>query len=139
MTRRSDVAARQDPLRARYADDPTDAFITDAARTRDGLGLDPWHGRVVPGDHDYDVRGTLMVDRTVPVGFQRMRCAVTLETEPGTPPGAREKLFAAAEHCCVNLQTLRTGVPIETTLLSLSDNSRSSPPPGPSSPAGSAR
>jgi uncharacterized OsmC-like protein len=64
-----------------------------------------------------DVRGTLVVDRNVPVGFQRMRCRVTLQPARGTDPKLLERLLAAAEHSCVNLQTLRNGVPVETELV----------------------
>lgn len=63
-----------------------------------------------------DVRGTLVIDRNVPVGFQRMRCAVRLQPAPGTDPQQVQKLLAAAEYSCVNLQTLRAGVPVETSL-----------------------
>jgi uncharacterized OsmC-like protein len=65
---------------------------------------------------DLDVRGTLQVDPTVPVGFQAMRCEVNLEPAEGSDPESVEKLFDAAEHSCVNLATLRNGVPVETTL-----------------------
>lgn len=64
---------------------------------------------------DVDVRGTLTVDRTVPVGFQTMRCHVTLQAAEGTNPRLMEKLVAAAEYSCVTLQTLRAGVAVETT------------------------
>lgn len=63
---------------------------------------------------DVDVRGTLVVDRNVPVGFQEMRCHVDLEAAAGTNPQAVQMLLAAAEHSCVNLQTLRNGVPVTT-------------------------
>jgi uncharacterized OsmC-like protein len=62
---------------------------------------------------DVDVRGTLVVDRRVPVGFQTMRCQVTIQAAEGTDPGLVEKLLAAAEYSCVNLQTLRSGVAVE--------------------------
>lgn len=65
---------------------------------------------------EIDVRGTLQVDRAVPVGFQRMRCAVSLHAAEGTDPVVVRRLVAAAEQCCVNLQTLRAGVPVETSL-----------------------
>lgn len=67
-------------------------------------------------DSDVDVRGTLVVDRSVPVGFQRMRVAVTMDAAPGTPRALLEKLMKGAEYSCVNLQTLRSGVPVETSL-----------------------
>jgi uncharacterized OsmC-like protein len=60
-----------------------------------------------------DVRGTLVMDRAVPVGFQTMRCHVTIHTTEGTDPQLVEKLLAAAEYSCVNLQTLRSGVAVE--------------------------
>lgn len=65
---------------------------------------------------DVDVRGTLAVDRSVPVGFQRMRCAVVLEAAERTDRRRLDSLIEAAERSCVNLQTLRGGVPVETTL-----------------------
>ena len=64
---------------------------------------------------DVDVRGTLLVDRTVPVGFQSMQCNVDVQAAEGTNPQLMQKLLAAAEHSCVVLQTLRSGVPVETS------------------------
>lgn len=64
---------------------------------------------------EVDVRGTLVVDRTTPVGFQTMRCQVHLQAAEGTDPQLLEKLLAASEYSCVNLQTLRAGVSVETT------------------------
>ncbi|MDZ7780753.1 MAG: OsmC family protein [Gemmatimonadota bacterium] len=63
---------------------------------------------------DVDVRGTLLVDRTVPVGFQSMRCHVDVQVAEGTDPKRVQNLLDAAEHSCVVLQTLRSGVPVET-------------------------
>lgn len=54
-----------------------------------------------------DVRGTMMVDRSVPVGFQSMCCDVRLRVKAGTDPCLVGKLKAAAEQSCVVLQTLR--------------------------------
>ena len=65
---------------------------------------------------DADVRGTLMVAREVPVGFQSMRCQVNLQAAEGTEPRVLERLLAAAEQSCVNLQTLRSGVPVTTSI-----------------------
>lgn len=65
---------------------------------------------------DVDVRGTLVVDRNVPVGFQSMQCHVEMKAAEGTEQKLVERLLAAAEHSCVVLQTLRSGVPVETTL-----------------------
>jgi uncharacterized OsmC-like protein len=67
---------------------------------------------------DLDVRGTLQVDRTVPVGFQRLKCKVEIQTDPGADAAAVQRVLTAAEQSCVTLQTLRAGVPVETTLFS---------------------
>lgn len=65
---------------------------------------------------DVDVRGTLMVDRKVQVGFQQMRCRIDIRTDNQTDPKLMEKLISAAEHSCVNLQTLREGVSVQTSV-----------------------
>ena len=70
---------------------------------------------------DVDVRGTLCVSKEAPVPFQHMGVSVQLELDPSTPPRMKAKLLAAAEHCCVVLQTLRQGVPV-TLALSTGDN-----------------
>lgn len=63
---------------------------------------------------DVDVRGAMAVDRNVPVGFQSIRCNARLRVKDGTSPELIEKLRVNAERCCVVLQTLRAGVPVET-------------------------
>lgn len=65
---------------------------------------------------DIDVRGTLAVDRDVPVGMQAMHCEVHLKAGEGTDPELLRRLLAAAERSCINLQTLQRGVPVETRL-----------------------
>ena len=65
---------------------------------------------------EVDVRGTLLVDREVSVGFQRMNCRVRLEPEVNIPVDELKILIAAAEHSCVVLQTLRKGVPVQMQL-----------------------
>jgi len=169
----SRVAARQRPLRRHFRDAPDDAWITEAAHTAGGAGMDPFHGEVVAegaiparitfgnhravgGDHDrpnpgnllcaalaaclditvrtaadglgivvlelgvrvtagVDVRGTLGVDRAVPVGFQTLWCNVDLTVAEGTDRRLLERLVAATEHRCVNLQTLRAGADVRTS------------------------
>lgn len=64
---------------------------------------------------DVDVRGTLWVSREARVGFQRMRCHIALRPAEGTDPALLERLLVAAERSCVNLDTLRRGVPVEAT------------------------
>ena len=61
---------------------------------------------------DVDVRGTLMVERDVPVGFQAMRCDVRMRAAEKTPAELLERLKLAAEHSCVVLQTLRSPQPV---------------------------
>src|SRR3990172_11966677 len=43
-----------------------------------------------------DVRGCLMVDRSVPLGCQKMRCHVALQAAAGTDPQAVQMLIAAS-------------------------------------------
>jgi len=62
---------------------------------------------------DVDVRGTLVVRRDVLVGFQSMRCHVDMQPAAGTDPKLVKKLLRGAEYSCVNLHTLRNGVPVE--------------------------
>jgi len=63
---------------------------------------------------EVDVRGTLLVDRNVPVGFQKMRCQVRFDPGANVPPEKVKMLQAAVEHSCVVLQTLRNGVSVHT-------------------------
>jgi len=63
---------------------------------------------------EVDVRGTLWVSSEVPVGFQRLRCAIRITPAAGTDPALVKRLLTAAEYSCVNLQTLRHGVAVET-------------------------
>ena len=65
---------------------------------------------------EVDARGALLVDRTVPVGFQRIKCQIRLKPAADVPPEKVKMLLAAAEHSCVVLQTLRNGVPVQTQL-----------------------
>ena len=59
-----------------------------------------------------DVRGCLLVERSVPVGFQKMRCSVRLQPEGEVEPERLQMLLGAAEGSCVVLQTLRNGVKV---------------------------
>jgi len=59
-----------------------------------------------------DVRGSLAIDRSVPVGFARFDCRATLALEPGADPRVYERLLVEAERSCINLATLRAGVPV---------------------------
>ena len=59
-----------------------------------------------------DVRGTLMVSKTVPVGFQNMTIDVTLEVDETVNEFLTNKLLIATEQCCIIFQTLKQGIPI---------------------------
>lgn len=64
----------------------------------------PLHKLVVRVEGDWDVRGTLALERAAPVGFTDLRVAVELET---TGPNDRiERLLKSAERYCVVGQTL---------------------------------
>lgn len=65
---------------------------------------------------DVDVRGTLRVSPDVPVGFLAMHCQVDVAARKGTDPALVRRLVAAAEQSCVNLETLRHGVPVDVRL-----------------------
>ena len=69
-----------------------------------------------------DVRGTMAVDREVPVGFQTMSCAVRLRAKEGTDPKLLEKLQKAALRSCVVQQTLRNPPAVETSFDMLSSD-----------------
>ncbi len=56
---------------------------------------------------DVDVRGALRVCEETPVGFQRFRISVDMQTAAELPTASRAAIIAAAEHSCVVLQTIR--------------------------------
>jgi len=64
-------------------------------------------------DGDVDVRGTMAIDPSAQIGFRSMRCTVHLQTAPETEPRQLAALRATTERLCVNLQTLRSGVPVD--------------------------
>ncbi len=61
---------------------------------------------------EVDVRGTLLVDASVPVGFQRINVNVDLALSDDAPASAASTLLGLAEHSCVVLDTLRKGVDV---------------------------
>ena len=67
-------------------------------------------GRVI-AEGLWDARGTLGVDKTVPVGLQRIKLSFQLETS--ADEAACERLVRTAERYCVILATLRSTMPIE--------------------------
>ena len=77
------------------------------------LGVTISSGRVI-AEGDLDFRGTLGVDKTVPVGFRdiRLRFAVTTDATPEQV----EKLLQLTERYCVVYQTLRHSPAIQVSL-----------------------
>ena len=68
------------------------------------IGVDIREG-VVQAEGDLDFRGTLGVDKTVPVGFQRIRLHFELDTD--ADPEKLATLIRLTERYCVVFQTLR--------------------------------
>lgn len=62
-----------------------------------------------------DVRGALVMDLQVPVGFQSIHCEVRYAAKDGTAPALLNKLQTAAEHCCVVQQTLKAPPKVKTS------------------------
>jgi uncharacterized OsmC-like protein len=78
------------------------------------MGLDLQEVRIeVTGT--LDLRGTLGVSREVPVGMQSIRCETKVVVKDDGRPDRAQRLLENAERYCVVLDTLRTGVPVEST------------------------
>ena len=70
-------------------------------------------GRII-AEGLWDARGTLGVDKAVPVGIQKIR--LSFELTGGADLSACERLVGTAERYCVILATLRGTVPIEVNI-----------------------
>lgn len=68
------------------------------------MGIELGGGRII-AEGEWDARGTLGVDRSVPVGLTEIRLTFALETD--ADPALLERLLATTERYCVILQTLR--------------------------------
>lgn len=62
-----------------------------------------------------DLRGTLGLSRDVPVGMQSIRCATSVTVKDDGRPERAQRLLENAERYCVVLDTLRSGIPVEST------------------------
>ena len=62
---------------------------------------------------EVDVRGCLAMDRAVKVGFRSMSCRVHARIPADVEPRRIALLQKQSEQSCVNLDTLRSGVPVE--------------------------
>lgn len=63
-----------------------------------------------------DVRGTLLLDKDVPVAFQTFNIAVSLEGQTPIPERQKAMLLAATERSCVVMQTLKGNPNVDVVL-----------------------
>jgi uncharacterized OsmC-like protein len=70
-----------------------------------------------------DVRGTLMLNKDVPVGFQSMNLEVEIRVDNSTKKEMIYKLLKGTERCCIVYQTLKQGtlININTKVLNTND------------------
>lgn len=85
-----------------------------AVATAKGISL---RGGRVKVEGDLDFRGTLGLDKTVPVGFTAIRLGFELQTDAS--PEDVESLIALTERYCVVLQTLRTNPALTTSVAAI--------------------
>ena len=71
-------------------------------------------GATLTAEGDLDFRGTLGVARDVPVGFQRVRLAIILDTDAAETE--QKKLLELTERYCVVYQTLARSPEIVVTI-----------------------
>jgi len=163
----------QNPLKARYVENPHDATVTMSVRSAGGALSDPLHCSVQPdsvadvlwqsGTHPaaggvgdvpcsadlllgalvacqeitlrmvaaamgieleslevtargtMDFRGTLGMSREVPTGLAGIECEVNVTVKDDGRPDRAQRLLENAERYCVVLDTLRRGVPVQST------------------------
>jgi uncharacterized OsmC-like protein len=89
-----------------------------------GIGL---HSVRVDVEADWDARGTLAMG--APVGLTAIRCRTTVVVESDERGDRAERLLRSAEKYCVILDTLRSGVPVESTFALSSTAAESAPKP----------
>jgi uncharacterized OsmC-like protein len=87
-----------------------------AVATAIGISL---RGGTVRAEGDLDFRGTLGVDRDVPVGFQRIRLSFELDTDADDEQ--LDALQRLTERYCVVFQTLRSPPAIDVRPLRAAD------------------
>lgn len=70
---------------------------------------------------DWDFRGTMAVDREVPVGATGVEMRTRVRLPDGVDPERARRLLASAERYCSTLQTLRSGIPDVRTDLAIEE------------------
>ena len=63
----------------------------------------------------WDFRGTMAVDRSIPVGATRIELSSQVKVKEGVNEERARRLLQSAERYCSTLQTLRNGVEVETS------------------------
>jgi hypothetical protein len=121
VTTRDELRAAQQPLKARYRDEPASARLTLRAEGSLGEGVScsvatgsamaeatsleiPVRGGTVRAEGDLDFRGTLAVSRDVPVGLTAVRLHFDLDTD--ATEEQLETLLRLTKRYCVVYQTL---------------------------------
>jgi uncharacterized OsmC-like protein len=87
-----------------------------------GIGLNSVRVEV---DADWDARGTLAMG--APVGITAIRCRTAVVVDSDERGERAERLLRSAEKYCVILDTLRSGVPVESTFTLSSTSPESAP------------
>lgn len=75
----------------------------------------PLEGVEVVVEGDWDPRGTLAMGREFPIGLTGIRTTTTVRVPDDVNGERAERLLRSAERYCVVLDTLRTGVPVESS------------------------
>jgi len=120
-----DLRSVQAPLKDRYRSDPTSAVVVTAAHSAPsdlaiceestlrsvaanmGVELEPVHVGV---RIHWDFRGTMGVDRDVPIGATGIEMRTQVKVKEGVDAERAKRLLSSAERYCSTLQTLRHGV-----------------------------
>lgn len=74
----------------------------------------PLESVTVEAEIDWDFRGTMGVDPSVPVGATGGRLRSRVRVAEGVDPERARRFLSSAERYCAVLQTLRAGVAVET-------------------------
>ncbi|SMF44487.1 Uncharacterized OsmC-related protein [Tistlia consotensis] len=77
------------------------------------LGIELRDGKVT-AEGDLDVRGTLGVDKTAPVGFREIRLGFELDSDASQEQ--LDTLLKLTERYCVIYQTIRTAPPVTVSM-----------------------
>ncbi len=75
----------------------------------------PLKSGVVSAEGDLDFRGTLGVAKDAPVGFASIRLSFEVDTD--APPEKLDQLLNLTERYCVVYQTIKSGPPVEVSML----------------------